>query len=311
MPGLVLATFGIVVGVILLTYWLLILRPEDQAHRTLQQRMKPKLPEKKARVAIPKSALRDGEGPLLLRGLQRTMDQAGMRMRAPALVFVCWMSALVAALIVWRANENLAMAAVGAAMGLLPPYWVVRYKASARMWKFEEQFPEAIDLIARALRAGHAFPTGLKMVADELGDPVGPEFKLLYERQNFGMPLPEALRAFANRIPLLDARFFAIAVLTQRDAGGNLSGVLDNLSAVIRERFKVKREVKAKSAHGRMTAGILTIMPPSIAFAQMAIAPENAELLFTDRRGQFMLAGAAVWQGIGMLVIRKIVRVEY
>jgi tight adherence protein B len=179
------------------------------------------------------------------------------------------------------------------------------------MWKFEEQFPEAIDLIARALRAGHAFPTGLSMVADELADPVGPEFKLLYERQNFGMPLPEAMRAFAARIPLLDARFFVIAVLTQRDAGGNLSGVLDNLSAVIRERFKVKREVKAKSAHGRMTAIILMAMPPAIAMAQSVIAPDNVTMLFTHPLGQQMLIGAAVLQAIGMLVIRKIVRVEY
>jgi tight adherence protein B len=311
MPGLVVGTFGVVVAVVLLTYWLLVVRPEAASHRALQQRMTPKGPEKKARVAIPKSALRDGDGPVLLRRLQQTIDQAGMRMRAPALVFMCWMSGFAGGLLMWQANQNPALTAIAAVAAMLPPYWVVRYKASARMWKFEEQFPEAIDLIARALRAGHAFPTGLSMVADELGDPVGPEFRLLYERQNFGMPMPEAMRSFAARVPLLDARFFVIAVLTQRDAGGNLSGVLDNLSAVIRERFKVKREVKSKSAHGRMTAGILIAMPPAIAMAQSVIAPDNVTMLFTHPLGQRMLIAAAVLQAIGMMVIRRIVRVEY
>src|SRR5262249_52631918 len=175
----------------------------------------------------------------------------------------------------------------------------------------EEQFPEAVDLIARALRAGHAFPAGLYMVAEELGDPVGPEFKLLYDRQNFGMALPDALRSFAARVPIIDARFFVTAVLTQREAGGNLSGVLDNLSAVIRERFKVKRQVRVISAHGRITAAVLAGLPPVVGVAQFVIAPDNAALLFNDSLGVKMLIGAAVLQCIGMLWIRKIIRIEY
>ena len=110
------------------------------------------------------------------------------------------------------------------------PFMYVSYKKNQRLRKFEEQFPEAIDLIARALRAGHAFTTGLAMAAEEIPKPVGEEFKLLYDRQNFGMPLPEAMRAFAARIPLIDARFFVTAVLTQRETGGNLGEVLDNLA---------------------------------------------------------------------------------
>jgi tight adherence protein B len=179
------------------------------------------------------------------------------------------------------------------------------------MWKFEEQFPEAIDLIARALRAGHAFPTGLQMVADEIGAPVGPEFKLLYDRQNYGMPLADALRAFARRIPVLDAKFFVTAVLTQRETGGNLSGVLDNLSSVIRERFKVKRQVRVVSAHGRMTAAILTALPPFVALAQGYIAPENFRTLITEPLGVKMIALAVTLQLIGMYVISRIVKVEY
>ena len=127
----------------------------------------------------------------------------------------------------------------------------------ARLRKFEEQFPDAIDLIARAMRAGHGFTTGLGMVADELDAPAGREFRLLYDWQNFGMSLPEALHRFADRVPLLDARFFVTSVLTQREVGGNLSEVLDNLSQVIRERFRVKRQIRVISAHGRMTGAVL------------------------------------------------------
>ena len=121
------------------------------------------------------------------------------------------------------------------------------YKKNQRLKKFEEQFPEAIDLIARALRAGHAFTTGLAMAAEEIPKPVGEEFKLLYDRQNFGMPLPEAMRAFAARIPLIDARFFVTAVLTQRETGGNLGEVLDNL--VIGDPRAIQGEAPGARAH--------------------------------------------------------------
>ena len=145
------------------------------------------------------------------------------------------------------------------------PFIFVRHKKNQRLKKFEEQFPEAIDLIARALRAGHAFTTGLAMAAEEIPAPVGEEFKLLYDRQNFGMPLPDAMKAFAARIPLIDARFFVTAVLTQRETGGNLGEVLDNLASVIRERFKVKRQVRVLTAHGRITGWILAALPPALA----------------------------------------------
>ena len=117
------------------------------------------------------------------------------------------------------------------------------HERAKRLDKFEEQFPEAIELIARALRAGHAFPTGLLMVADEIPGSGWRRVQALYDRQNFGMPLPEALKRLADRVPVLDARFFVTAVLTQRETGGNLSEVLDNLAAVIRDRFKVQRQV--------------------------------------------------------------------
>ena len=188
---------------------------------------------------------------------------------------------------------------LGMGAGLLVafvPFIYVKHMKSRRLRKFEEQFPEAIDLIGRALRAGHAFTTGLAMAAEEIPEPVGEEFKLLYDRQNFGMPLPDAMRAFAARIPLIDARFFVTAVLTQRETGGNLGEVLDNLASVIRERFKVKRQVRVLTAHGRITGWILAGLPPSLAAAMFVIVPrahEDADQRSAGRADDRRRAGAA------------------
>ena len=176
---------------------------------------------------------------------------------------------------------------------------------------FEEQFPEAIELLARALRAGHAFPTGLTMVADEIPPPVGSEFKLVYDRQNFGMPLGDALKALAERVPVIDARFFVTAVLTQRETGGNLSEVLDNLASVIRDRFKVKRQVRVVTAHGRITGWILAGLPPSLAGVLCFVSPGHMKTLITDPLGIQMLVVAGVLQVSGTLIIRKLVNVRY
>ena len=307
----IVLTFVGVLALVVGTYWLFVVRQETADQRALERRMRPPDAAKKSRLTMSKSERREQGGPAIFNRLQSVIDQSGLGMTVPKLLFLCWMCGFIPGWMVWMVRPNLTLVAAVGALGLAIPYWWVRRKATSRMWKFEEQFPEAIDLIARALRAGHAFPTGLSMVADEIGSPVGPEFKLLYDRQNFGMPFPEALRAFAKRVPLLDARFFVTAVLTQREAGGNLSGVLDNLSSVIRERFKVKRQVKVISAHGRMTAAVLMGLPPTVAAAQFAIAPQNAAMLFNDPLGVQMLIGAGVLQGIGMLIIRKIVNVEY
>ena len=309
--ALVLATFVGVLAFVLGAYWLFVARYEASEHRAIQKRLRPQ--EDAARrkgLTIAKSEQRDS-GAAPFKHLQSIVDQSGLRLTVAGLLFLCSMSATIVGLIVWSFLPKPALTIAAGALALAAPYWLVKRAASSRMWKFEEQFPEAIDLIARALRAGPAFPTGLAMVAEELGDPVGPEFKLLYDRQNFGMPLPDALRSFAARVPIIDARFFVTAVLTQREAGGNLSGVLDNLSAVIRERFKVKRQVRVISAHGRITASVLAGLPPVVGAGQFIIAPANAALLVNDPIGVKMVVGAAILQGIGMLWIRKVIRIEY
>jgi tight adherence protein B len=190
------------------------------------------------------------------------------------------------------------------------PYGILSVLAGRRLNKFEEQFPEAVELLARALRAGHAFTTGLSMVADEMPEPVGAEFRLVYDRQAFGMPIGDALRDMAKRVPLLDARFFVTAVLTQRESGGNLAEVLDNLARLMRERFTVKRQVRTLSAHGRMTGFVLASLAPAIALLMTVLAPEHMLVMVTDPLGQAMVGAAIVLQIIGVLIMRRIIAIE-
>ena len=199
---------------------------------------------------------------------------------------------------------------VGFVLGFGLPFMVLRMKRARRLRNFEEQFPEALDLIGRALKAGHAFATGLKMVADEMPEPVGPEFRKTFDEQNFGLPLKDALENLTVRIPLLDVRFFATAVLIQRETGGNLSEILENLAHVVRERFKILRQVRVYTAHGRLTGYVLLALPAFLSIALMFINPDHMNLLFRERMGQMMLMAAIVMQTFGFLWIKKIVKIE-
>lgn len=199
------------------------------------------------------------------------------------------------------------------ALGLLAtclPFLFLLNRRSARMRVFEEQFPEALDLLSRALRAGHAFQTALGMVGDELKEPVGPEFKKTFEQQNFGLPLREALTQLSERVTVLDVRFFVTAVLIQRETGGNLSEILDNLAHVVRERFKIQRQVRVHTAHGRFTAFVLLSLPAGLAILLSMLNPEHMAPLFRERMGQMSLIAAMVLQAIGFVWIRKVIKIE-
>jgi tight adherence protein B len=245
------------------------------------------------------------------RPLKELIDQAGVRLTVGSFVLIttlCFLAGLVA--VQWYMGLWWLGLIAGGVAGFVP-FVVVNQMRKTRIDKFEEQFPEAIQLIARSMRAGHAFSTGLKMVADELPPPCGLEFKTLYEQQNYGAPLPDALRAFALRIPSLDARFFVTAVLTQREAGGNLAEVLDRLAGVMRQRFRIKREVRVKSAHGRITAFVLAGMPPVLAILMLGSNPEAVQLLTTDPLGIKMIAIGVTLQIIGTLIVRKLADIQY
>jgi len=202
-----------------------------------------------------------------------------------------------------------AAAPVGLLLGALPILFLMQ-RRSARIKKFEEQFPEALDLLARALRAGHAFQTSLGMVADEVAEPVGPEFKKTFDQQNFGLPLKECLFELADRVPLLDVRFFATAVTIQRETGGNLAEILDNLAYVVRERFKILRQVRVHTAHGRFTGYVLLALPAVLGIILSYLSPDHMNTLFTDPMGKTMLMGAGVMQTVGYFWIRKVIQIE-
>ena len=192
---------------------------------------------------------------------------------------------------------------------VLPFAWLVN-RRSSRFRQFEEQFPEALDLLSRAIRAGHAFQTALGMVGDELTEPVGPEFKKTFERQNFGLPLRDAMDELADRVTLLDVRFFVTAVAIQRETGGNLAEILDNLAHVVRERFKIRRQVRVHTAHGRFTGYVLLALPAALGAALSFLSPEHMRLLFQERMGQIMLIAAMVMQTIGFIWIRQVIKIE-
>ena len=195
-------------------------------------------------------------------------------------------------------------------VGGVAPYAFLVHRRSSRLKRFEEQFPEALDLLSRGIRAGHAFQTAMGMVADELPEPVGPEFKKTFDQQNFGLPLRDALNELADRIALLDVRFFVTAVLIQRDTGGNLAEILDNLAHVVRERFKIRRQIRVHTAHGRFTGYVLLALPAALAVALQFINPEHMQLLFREHMGQMMLIGAIVMQTVGYIWIRQVIKIE-
>jgi tight adherence protein B len=242
--------------------------------------------------------------------LSRLIAQSGVQTTPGTIVVGSLVAAIVATgLAMLFVRQQLAMPAA-AVFGLAAPFlWLYR-RRTTRVARFEEQFPDALDLMARAIRAGHAFQTALGMVADELPSPVGPEFRKTFDQQNFGLPLRDALNELSQRLGLLDVRFFVTAVLIQRDTGGNLSEILDNLAHVVRERFKIKRQVRVHTAHGRFTGYVLLALPAALAVALSFLNPEHMQLLFRERMGQMMLIGAIVMQTIGYFWIRQVIKIE-
>jgi tight adherence protein B len=242
--------------------------------------------------------------------VERWLQQTGTAMTISAVILITLMFGILAAIATFMFTHLWWAAMVAFVIGLGVQPLLLKRKRAGRIDKFEEHFPEALDLLSRAVRAGHAFSAGMKMVADELEDPVGPEFRKAFDEQNYGLPLKESLNALADRIPLLDVKFFATAVLIQRETGGNLAEILDNLAGVVRERFKIRRQVRVHTAHGRFTGYVLMALPAFLAVALMFINPEHMNLLFEERIGQMMIVACIVMQAIGFIWIKQIVKIE-
>ena len=190
------------------------------------------------------------------------------------------------------------------------PFLLVSNARIRRMRKFERQLPDALDLIVRSLRAGHAFTGGIKMVADEFDDPVGTEFAKVMDEVNFGIGVPEALKNFSNRIDCPDLKFFVVAVIIQRDTGGNLAEVLEKISYLIRERFKLQGKVRSLSAEGKLSAIVLVALPLLMVLYLMLVNPDYLMTLLTDQLGKIMVALSSVMMVIGIYVIKKMITIR-
>jgi tight adherence protein B len=242
--------------------------------------------------------------------LSALIEQSGVKTTPAVIVMATLLCAGALGLAAWVVIRVPMLAGAVAVAGATLPFLYLMQKRASRRRRFEEQFPEALDLLSRALRAGHALQTALGMVADELPDPVGPEFRKTFEQQNFGLPLNDALTELAARTRLLDVRFFVTAVAIQRETGGNLAEILDNLANVVRERFKLLRQVRVHTAHGRFTGYVLLALPAALGVALSFISPDHMNTLFTQPLGRTMLMGAAVMQTVGYFWIRQVIRIE-
>src|SRR3984893_4880741 len=243
-------------------------------------------------------------------GLQTLLEQADVKSRAGNVLLLCLLSGAGLGLVVLLFSGFPQFAWLGLILGAFLPYAYANYKRTKRFSTLDELFPEAIDTLARAVRAGHAFTTALELIANELAEPVASEFRKLYEEQKFGLPVRDALMNLAERMPLVDVKFFVTAVMLQRETGGNLAEILDNLSYVIRERFKIMRQVRVHTAQGRLTMVLLMALPPLIVVVMLTMNPGFIRPLFTDPLGHALIVAGLTLQTVGYFVIRRIIQIQ-
>ncbi len=241
------------------------------------------------------------------------LDQAGMSWRGSKLFLVSIATAFAGFLFSsqlpsfsYRFFVSIAAAGICGAL----PFFVVYRKRAKRIRQFEEQFPEALDFLGRSMRAGHAFSIGLEMLVLDCPDPLSTIFKRALQDLHLGSPLDEALGRIVTLVPIIDVRFFVSSVLLQQETGGNLSEILSKLSHVIRDRFRLKGQVKAVSAHGRITGLVLVLMPIAVAVLMLFSSPRYLLTLFVDPDGRKMIMGAIAAQMLGFFCIKKITNIK-
>ncbi len=199
---------------------------------------------------------------------------------------------------------------LGAMLLAIVPWFRLSRQRMQRVRAFEKQIPEALDLMSRAMRAGHAFPTAVQMVGEEMADPIGLEFRTLFDQTNYGMPQQEALVQLAGRVPVADLGYFVVAVLIQRESGGNLAELLDNISSIVRARLKLLGSVRTLSAEGRLSAWILLALPFVTGALINIITPQFMAVLCTDSIGLRLVGAALVSMTIGVIWMRKIIQIR-
>jgi tight adherence protein B len=225
---------------------------------------------------------------------------------------LCSLTAAVSAFAAARLylHQTFLALAISFAASLLPVLSLIQKKRK-RIEKFRHQLPEGLELISRALKAGHAFTSGMKLAADQFGDPLGPEFEETLDEINFGVSVPDALRNLARRINCQEIKYFVVAVILQRETGGNLAEIIESLAYLIREKFKLNGKVQALTAEGRLSAVILVLLPFCIVAYLRIVNRAYLDLLFTDPMGRMMLAGSGIMMVAGIFVIRRMIQIKY
>lgn len=242
--------------------------------------------------------------------VRKFLDQADMRIAPAKLLLIIGGLGFGGALL-WATVAPMKFLAplVGVGLAIIPVFFVF-YKRKRRLNKFTKQLPDALDLVGRALRAGHALGSGMKMVADESPEPIGSEFRRCFDEQNFGVPLEESLQGLCERIPTLDVRFFVTAVILQRQTGGDLAEILDKIGHLVRERFQIWGAIQALTGEGRLSGIVLLALPPVLFVVMWRLNPGYVMVLFDDPLGNKMLAVGLVMQLLGAIVIKKIIDIK-
>lgn len=254
-------------------------------------------------------------GPLIsrvpqFRGLETLLEQGATKWSVTSFLMMTMGLGVAVGLATWLFFQSLLAGAAGTALAATIPYAIARRRARQRMRAFEEILPEGIDLIGRAIRAGHPLSAGIKMVADEARDPVATEFRRVFEEQRFGLAFEDSLFGLADRVRLMDVRILTTAILVQREVGGNLAEVLDNLAAVVRERFKIRRQLRVITAQGRLSGYVLAVLPIFVGFAIYLLNAPYLRTLFVHPTGRLLLGLAFTLQILGYLWIRRIVNID-
>jgi tight adherence protein B len=242
--------------------------------------------------------------------LDRLVIQANSRL--PLGVFILLSLVLVALtylMLMVLTHSNLLSLLIGLVAGTIP-FLYLKLKKRQRMKKFERQFPDALDLMARSLRAGHAFSGGLQMVAQEFDDPMGPEFQRVMNEINYGSPVDQALKNLTHRIDVKDLTFFTVSVIVQRETGGNLAAILESIARLVRERFKLQGKIRALSAEGKLSAVILLGLPFLVALALSIVNPTYLRVLLNDPLGRILIVIALCMMCFGIIMTRKIIAIK-
>ncbi|MDP1653420.1 MAG: type II secretion system F family protein [Rhodocyclaceae bacterium] len=245
-----------------------------------------------------------------IHSLDRLLMQTGMKMKLMSIIGLSLALALAGFFLAAFFGLHLVISlALMVLLGSLP-YFYLHYRKGQRLIKFDEQLPDALDLIGRGIRAGHALPSALKMISDEMADPIGEEFRIAFDEVNYGFSMQDALTNLATRVPSTDLRYFVVAVLIQRETGGNLAELLDNISALIRGRQKLYGTIRVLSAEGKLSAWILTLLPICLALIINLINPTFMAVLWKDPVGIKMVVGMIILMILGIFWMRKIIKIR-